>query len=374
MKFITTLCMAACLTLGCSSSEPGDVSGGGGAGGEGDVGGEGGMGGAGGAGGSDGERGEGGEGGEGGTGGENIHSGAGGMDVSFEDPDEGEPMDLAPPASLDAPFGGPNQLGDDCAATRVNYIRGWLVDRIGRPLPGAFGQICIVKSPSGELVCLQPENADQDGVFTISVSPRDSCAQSGVVRATRVGERRASMYCEADLTAIDAGNVTLRDPLFLYATLPPVEHPEYGDGMTRRTVRFADGLELDVVPYDLFGSDPMIDYEYLSARRVQPDERGLCFLEGVENQPDGLYAFAPEVAVDNDGAPVRIPNDLGLDAGAQVELSILGGLDCYVDRVHIEEGSWTVLGTATVNDDATLIESDPGVALPCLTWMGYRAL
>ena len=216
---IAVLCIASfsILATGCSG-DSGDGSGSENLG----QGGSAGAAGAAGAGGSAGEGGAGGEAGETGAGGgagEGVGRGMGGMGGGIDgvvDPDEGEPMELAPPAGLDEPFSPPNDNGSDCSATKINNFRGWLVDRIGRPTPGAFGQICILQAPAGAcsdnsecasgqrcdggqcatLVCLQPANTDDEGVFTVGVPAENNCVTSGVLRATRVGERRASMYCK----------------------------------------------------------------------------------------------------------------------------------------------------------------------------------
>ena len=90
--------------------------------------------------------------------------------------------------------------------------------------------------------------------------------------------------------------------------------------------------------------------------------------------PDGLWAFWPESAVDGVGFPVRIPNTGNLAAGTQVDLFVLGGLECNLDDgTHVPEGVWSQYGTGTVRADGAVIESDAGSGLPCFTWFGYRA-
>ena len=128
--------------------------------------------------------------------------GMGGGTDGFVDPDEGDPMELAPPAGLDAPFSPATDNGGDCSATQINNFRGWLVDRIGRPTEGAFGQICILQAPSGPctdtsecasgqrcdggqcatLVCLQPANTDGDGIFNVGVPAENNVTSVCCVR------------------------------------------------------------------------------------------------------------------------------------------------------------------------------------------------
>ena len=136
-----------------------------------------------------------------------------------------------------------------------------------------------------------------------------------------------------------------------------------------RDVSFGAGLTLNVIPYDLFGSEPELDYENLSVRAVRPDERGLCFLPD-DNRPDQLFAFTPEMAILENGAGLSFSNIWSYDAGTQVEIWLLGGLDCTLDGDHVKEGDWVRVGTAAVSSDGSKLETE--FRLPCLTWIGLK--
>ncbi|MEZ4465668.1 MAG: hypothetical protein R3F43_14640 [bacterium] len=157
----------------------------------------------------------------------------------------------------------------------------------------------------------------------------------------------------------------------LFPTTPARVIPPYAPGDEARDVIFPDGTALlGLVPNDYFGSD----YEAMGMRRIDPAARGLCFLGAETPAPAGVIAFYPEGDL---AAPigVRVPNDLGLAAGASVVFSVLGSLDCTLpDGGHVAEAEWEDIGTGTVTADGAFIESDAGTGLPCINWMGYRPM
>ena len=286
------------------------------------------------------------------------------------DPDEGEPQPYVYPASLDG-SSTPDYTVENCTATPLTRIRGWVVDRIGRPIMGARAQLCVT-NVSGLLSCLMPAQSTMDGSYVLEVPQSESCAQKAVMRVIQTNAQRATMYCELDLSAAsETGEIVLREPSVLYATIDATQKPSYAPDMMARDVTFASGLTLNVIPYDLFGTEPEQDYASLSVRQVHPDERGLCFLTD-ETRPDHLFAFAPEMAVLEDGAGLRFTNEFGYEAGSSVSIWLLGGLDCTLDGEHMPEGAWQQVGTGTVDETGTLINTD--FKLPCLTWIGITAI
>ena len=286
------------------------------------------------------------------------------------DPDEGEPQAYVYPASLDGAT-TPDYTVEDCTASPLTRIRGWVVDRIGRPVLGARAQLCVT-NVSGLLSCLMPTQSAMDGSYVLEVPQSESCAQKAVMRVIQTRAQRATMYCELDLNAAsDTGEIVLREPSVLYATIGATQKPSYAPDMMARDVTFASGLTLNVIPYDLFGTEPEEDYAALSVRQVSPDERGLCFLTD-ETRPDHLFAFAPEMAVLGDGAGLSLTNEFGYEAGSSIGIWLLGGLDCTLDGEHLPEGSWQQVGTGTVDEAGMLITTD--FKLPCLTWIGIKAI
>jgi hypothetical protein len=289
--------------------------------------------------------------------------------MNSDDLDEGEPQPYEYPASLNDST-EPDYTIENCSGNKLSRVRGWVVDRIGRPVTGVNAQLCVT-NVSGTLVCLRPARSNTDGTYTLNVPQTESCATKAVLRVIKTGEPRATMYCGLDLSlASDTGEIILREPSVTYATIAADNKPAYAPVEMSRDVGFPSGIVMTVVPDDLFGVEPESDYATLSTRHVLPDERGLCFL-GESTQPDHLFTFAPELAVLGDGAAISFENRYDYSAGQPLELWLLGGLDCTVDGEHIEEGLWTQVGTAEVNAAGDRIETD--FKLFCLIWIGLRA-
>jgi len=281
------------------------------------------------------------------------------------DPDEGEPQAYVEPAALAAGQDGPDPgPRPNCNDASVSRIRGWVVDRIGRPIEGAKAQLCVVGS-DGVTNCLRPSDSTADGVFNIDIGEEYQCLNQAAFRVIKPGSGRAPMYCNANLPEPGSDTrMVLNEPFVLYAGIPAAILPPAGDEMMARTVTFANGVELDIAPFDLVSP-----YAELGMRTVGTDERGLCFLEG-QTMPTRLYAFSPDSTIYGE-ANIRFPNETELAPGSKVDISLLGGLGCERNGEHVAEGAWTSIGLGTVNEDGSMIIADEGTVLTCLTWVGY---
>ena len=140
------------------------------------------------------------------------------------DPDEGEPQPYQTPAALTAGFMGddPGQT-DGCGGTTVTQIRGWIVDRIGRPISGAKAQLCV-EGEGGTTQCLPPTDSGEDGVYNLDIAPGDQCLSKAAFRVIQPGSGRAPKYCNAPL-ALDAANsrLIMEQPFVLYAGIPAAD-------------------------------------------------------------------------------------------------------------------------------------------------------
>ncbi|MCA9543906.1 MAG: hypothetical protein KC613_05930, partial [Myxococcales bacterium] len=282
------------------------------------------------------------------------------------------PIEWQTPEGVAAPVDGAPADPGTCRSTWVGAFRGWVADQSGRPVPEAKAQACIIVEPGGMLLCLRPADADETGVYTINVPENGACMSSVAMRVLKPGTGLATIYCVEDPAARVGGDQIIRtaDPYVVYPT-DAAAVPAGADLNAPSTITYQDGLEVEVVPGRVFTTSATI--QAARARAIDPTDRGLCFLQG-QPTPDRLYAFWPEAAIDGPGAPFKVPNDGGLAAGAQVDLFVLGGLECALeDGTHIPEGEWYNFGTGTVSADGAYIVNDAGSELPCFSWFGLKA-
>lgn len=252
-----------------------------------------------------------------------------------------------------------------CEADWVVVVNGDVVEEDGTPVAGAKSQLCVrIGSPDGNLICLRPEDSDDNGEFSILAPESARCVGGGSMRVFVPVSDLATTYCHID-TENDGGTLDLADDIVLFGTDAVADLPEYGDPTVPRAVTFPGGLEIaEFVPDDLgftFGEEA---YANLGARRVDPNADGLCF---VDTELDGLWAFRVE-ANSESGFDFRFPNDDGYEAGATVNLFVLGGLETKLDDgTQVEETVFEQYGTATVSEDGAWVEG----RIPAFTWLGY---
>ncbi|MGK0362142.1 MAG: hypothetical protein ACI9U2_004462 [Bradymonadia bacterium] len=358
MTRICAFLIVGLAAFGCSDSDEDSSASPGGAGAAGGEGGAGAAGGEGGAGAAGGEGGMGAAGGEGGMGGGEPQP------VVIET----GPGQLTTPDAINAALGVDTTRGE-CAQEFgwIAAVRGWIIGEGGEPLAGAKAQACVYTEPGTLLQCLNPVDSDAAGIFTITIGEDFRCASSAVMRVILPGAGRAAMYCAVP---VDNPEVRLQDPIVLFETTPVIEHGD--DDLVSEDARdivFADGTTIyGFVPNDYFGTD----FSLLGMKRIAPDAVGTCFLEGAS--ASAVAAFYPEGELDND-LDFRLPNDLGLAAGASVVFSVLGSLECNLDDgTHIPESEWADFGTGTISADGMWVQSDPGSGMPCINWIGYRSM
>jgi hypothetical protein len=277
-------------------------------------------------------------------------------------------MPPAPIVDPGAGLGGIDRTPDPaCTATWLAGTSGRVEDATGAGIPGARTQLCIVLSPSGTLLCLVPPTTNDGGDFEVGVAaPESRCVSRATMRILQPGSRYATTYCEPPLAPVDSV-IDFADPIVLFPVEPTPCLAQRGDATMPRTVTLARGLELVSLRPDRISR-----YDQLAVGRHDLPPRCMG-----ERAPAGLLAtwgFAPETDFPlTTSVGVRIPNETALAAGTSVELWVLGGLDSRLpDDTRIEEGTWATFGRGTVSADGATIESDPGVRLPALTWLGYR--
>ena len=260
------------------------------------------------------------------------------------------------------------------SASWITTVSGHVTDEMDNPVQNAWAQLCLVTS-EGTAVCLSPEDTLADGSFEILVPVENRCLVEMTMRNLVLGENRATMYCHLGLDAAQSA-YEVTESLKLYPTVAATMIPPEGDKEMVRTVEFSDGLNLSLAPKYFYG-----EYEQLAAATVDPT--GLCFVEN-PSTISVLYAFSPEgtAAVDFNANAIReiainipVPSTTMVSPGDTFDLYVLGGLGCPDPNTampgsnFIKEGTWAKFGTGTVNSGGTMIESDMGVGIPCLTWV-----
>ena len=272
-----------------------------------------------------------------------------GMDAGVQ-MDAGETVDMGP-----APDAGPPEC---TGGTYIETIAGTIQNQDGNPLEGAFAQMCL--RTVDNFICLSPEMSDMRGRYTVAIPEEARCLRQVTLRSLVPGDPKVTSYCLVD---IEGAGELLQIPgaITLFDTEAPTTLPPVGDDTQVRTVEFSDGVQIDIIPDSFFG-----DYTALSSAQIDPNDPSICFLpdnHGIQR----MWGFYPEGNVIRGDMPVRIPNDLGLNAGETVPLYVLGGLSCELaDETLLEEGDWHEYGVGTVSMDGTMIEG----RIPCLNWFG----
>jgi hypothetical protein len=251
-----------------------------------------------------------------------------------------------------------------CDGIFVQEVQARVVDEAGAAVPEARAQLCARLSPDDNLVCLFPETADADGRVTIRPEGANRCLNSAKMRVLLPSSTLTTTYCDVPLPGdpvveVDADYV-------LYDSTPATDLPPEGDVVEVRTVSFTDGLEVDVQPQSMF---PPGSYASLGARLLEPEAPRPCWDDGSFR---AIWAFDPEVNLAFAGA-FRAPNPSPeeLEAGDEVEILVLGGLDTRTrEGFAVEEAAIEPIGTGTISEDGTTVETE--VELPVLNWMMLR--
>lgn len=269
----------------------------------------------------------------------------------------GEP-DAAPPP--DAAF----TPSEGCPA-EIDIVRGQLVLEDGSGLGGAKAQLCVRAPGARDVVCLRPADTADNGRFQIDVPEDVRCMDAAVMRNLKPGEQLATTFCQLEMRA--DGHIIAAPPFVMYATTPATDRPEEGDETAVRTVTYAGGLEIDIVPGDLYtGASPA--YPILSSAVVSPDAN-LC-TQGHTPDFAGLIAFSPEADVDGPGLAMRIPSELA--EGTTVGLFALGGLNCAIEGETLHEAEWTQFATVTVGAGGVIATDAGPEGLPCFNWLAWE--
>ena len=254
-----------------------------------------------------------------------------------------------------------------CEVDWVEEARGSVIDDSGAPVEAAKAQLCVhIGAPDGNLICLRPEDTAEDGTFAIITPNSTRCVSNGSMRVFKPSSTLATTYCPIDTASDEEGILEIADSVVLFETDPVADLPAYGDPLAARAITFPVGLTIEEFVPDQLGFEFTEDaYGNLGAIRVAPETPGTCFVDG---PIDGLIAFTVEANLERSIA-FTLDNVDGYDAGASIDLFVLGGLQTTVDGgEHVAETDWMHYGQGTVSGDGATIAG----RIPAFTWLGYR--
>lgn len=296
--------------------------------------------------------------------------GSGESGNAFTPADEDNPTD---DGDIDEPdFESEGELDKeipDCNAIYFLSISGSVVNENGLPFSGIMCVICLF-FPDGSSTCLNPVRTDDKGEYTIVPPVAKRCIEAAVVRLVPPDNPDiVILTCPIDLGL--GGDVVVGDPGMLIEAPGSVRDP-LGDGGSAHEISASDGTVMTVIPDDLFLFES--SYENIDILIWDSVEWGWpCFIDAID-PPDGLIAITPEVLVGSaDGAHIAFPSIANLEQGTEVDVFALGTVDTNrLDGSPVKEGEWTVISSAVVSSDESMLETQVGQGLPFLTWIGWK--
>ena len=295
-------------------------------------------------------------------------------DTGVANSDAGVGMDAAETldGGADCPRSDPVNATPDpgCNAAYTAIVRGQAVNQAGTPITGVLAQMCIDVG-TGMPLCLRPEPTCGPGYFELPIGENDRCISSAVVHMIPTDSTYASSFCLLDFENPAPVDFTVSTPFVSFELQAPTTLPPEGVTTQERTVVFAGGIELDVVPERIVAFD---GYTSLASRVLSASDPLPC--EAADENFDGIVAFGPAANIQtpqipaSQGFPIRIPAG-DLAEGTMVDLFVQGSLDCALeDGSTVKEAEWERFATATVDANGMI----SGARLPCFNWLAWRAV
>jgi len=259
----------------------------------------------------------------------------------------------------------PNLEPDD-----LTGVSGVVLDGDGNPVTGLFVQPCTYSDDAEKC---HKATTKADGSFSLSFAP---AIKVNALHVRFVTDDFTPSACHWEFEELPFANneVVFEQPFVIEAMGEPDATVDIGSEGADVS---ADGMSFSIGADDWF---PGI-FEPTSVRvhKLDLDAHLPCFVPE-DNVPDGLYALTPDWLSFSTpgGLEVSFENSKGLGAGATVDLYVLGGLDTKIrplegEPVHLHTGDYYKFGTGTVSADGNEIVSDPGMGLPAMGWMGWKA-
>jgi hypothetical protein len=252
----------------------------------------------------------------------------------------------------------------------VTKVAGKVIDAQGNPVVGLFVQPCTY---AGDAEKCHKATTSDDGSFSLTFAP--ALKLTGLhVRFVSDSFTPSACFWDFQDLPFENNKVIFAEPFVLEAMGEPVATADVGSEAVEIS---ADGLAFSVAEGEWFPG--IFELAEIRVRKVDLAAHLPCFVPA-DNVPDALYAMTPDwlsFSVPG-GLEVSFDNSAGLSAGDKVNLYVLGGLDTKIrvpdgDPVHLHTGDYYEFGTGTVSGDGTKIISDPGMGLPAMGWIGWKA-
>lgn len=252
----------------------------------------------------------------------------------------------------------------------VTKVAGKVVDAQGNPVVGLFVQPCTY---AGDTEKCHKATTSDDGSFTLAFAP--AIKITGLhVRFVSDDFTPAACYWDFEDLPLEKNQVSFGEPFVLEAMGEPVATVDVGSQAAEIS---ADGLAFSVGDGEWFPG--IFEASGIRVKKLDLAAHLPCFVPA-DNVPDALYAMTPDWLSFSTpgGLEVTFDNSAGLAAGGKVTLYVLGGLDTKIrvldgDPIHLHTGDYYELGTGTVSGGGTKIVSDPGMGLPAMGWIGWKA-
>jgi hypothetical protein len=268
-----------------------------------------------------------------------------------------------PAEMVRAPMGRMDTGGTRCTETLgaptdpcVERVVGRVTDAEGRAIAGALITLC----GAGHCRDLMP---DANGAFDLPIAARMNPALFAL-HAEAPGQPYALVY--APLAPVRAGLAAFDEPVRLHRMV--AEGAAIVRGASPGQTVTAGDVTLEIPRGAMIVPSLADETRTLEARSVGvPMFQVPAFAAGAGLR--ALYALAPTALTSSLPIRVRIRNRAELAAGQRVELVTMGS---ELESARFTAGTTVVLGPGRVTADGQFIESDPGVGLRELHWVGVR--
>jgi hypothetical protein len=231
--------------------------------------------------------------------------------------------------------------------TEVGEVRGTVVDLDGEPVGGSEVQVC------GKDLCLYGDT-ESDGSFVVNNDSGQELDTPIVKAGDGIALAKIGYALPADGEEVEAITAALVDS---------------GTAMEGGAAAEADGVTLTIASDGAVGLN-LLDFgdpgEDTFRAAVIPQDQVDLVAPG--EAFDMVVALGPHETVFCPPAQLTVPNDAGLEPGAEVDVFLYG---LQIGDAFVAYGSWDRIAGGVVSDDGTTITTD-AEAIPVLGPVAFR--